>query len=499
MLSLRKQWPFWISGVFVGVAEIMNYIVLHKPIGLTTGLVEMTVAFERTVAPGIDWWSRAYDPNVHWIIIGVVVGAWLVARAEDESRGWIKYPAKELILAFIGGFVFSFGTRLAAGCTTHHFLGGLPSMSTASLLYLTTILPAGFLTFYLMSKMRIGHVFKGQENKATSDRGYKEGGKMALDGLACEASRDYNPKRDWLRIAILVLMFAFFMNAIVGSFVYGTSDGLYGWNYAISAIGWGMAFWLLLVGIVAGIGMAKTGFGTECAFMTPEISMGLEHQENFFEKQWKIPGSTRVMFRSMSPFTAIFIEILLLWAAIMIGWQFFNIKLPLGMNPSWVLLLGAACQGFGSVAMIGCEIRTYMRLGLGYMTAVAAFPGFLLGYLPYTLYADFWVDLARYTTITKVKHVPDIFSHDPTIQALVGLAYGLVIFGLLYWSVRRGMRMTGFSFKELMTHPNDELTFKYFDRLASATGEQGGNKAGKKVQSKKTGDSGYGEAVTEGA
>ena len=42
MFSMRKQWPFWISGVFVGVAEIMNYIVLEKPIGLTTGLVEMT-------------------------------------------------------------------------------------------------------------------------------------------------------------------------------------------------------------------------------------------------------------------------------------------------------------------------------------------------------------------------------------------------------------------------------------------------------------------------
>jgi hypothetical protein len=73
MLSLRRQWPFWISGVFVGVAEIMNYIVLEKPISLTTGLVEMTAAFEQTVAPGTDWWSRAYDPNVHWIIIGVVV------------------------------------------------------------------------------------------------------------------------------------------------------------------------------------------------------------------------------------------------------------------------------------------------------------------------------------------------------------------------------------------------------------------------------------------
>jgi len=472
MMSLRRQWPFWVSGVFVGVAEIMNYLVLEKPIGLTTGLVEMTAAFERTVAPGIDWWSRAYDPNVHWIIIGVVLGAWLVARAERESRGWVRYPARELVLAFIGGFVFSFGTRLAHGCTTHRFLGGLPSMSTASLLYLTTILPAGFVTFYLMSKMRIGYVFKGQENRATSEYGCTRGGKLGLDGMACDASRNYNPRRDWLRISILVLMFAFFMNAIVGSFIYGTEDGLFGWNYAVSSIGWGLAVWLLLVGIVAGIGMAKTGFGTECAFMTPEVSMGLEHQENFFEKKWLIPGSTRVMFRSMSPFTAIFIEILMLWVAIMIGWQFFDIKLPLGMNPSWVLLLGAACQGFGSVAMIGCEIRTYMRLGMGYMTAVAAFPGFLLGYLPYTLNVDYWEDLARDTTISKIKHVPDMFGHDPTVQALVGLAYGLLIAWLLYWSIRRGMRLTGFSFRELMTHANDDLTIKYFERLGRQQGQQ---------------------------
>jgi hypothetical protein len=202
-----------------------------------------------------------------------------------------------------------------------------------------------------------------------------------------------------------------------------------------------------------------------------------------------------VMFRSMSPFTAIFIEILMLWGAIMIGWQFFDIKLPLGMNPTWVLLFGAACQGFGSVAMIGCEIRTYMRLGLGYMTAVAAFPGFLLGYLPYTLYQDFWEDLARETTISKVKHVPDMFSHDPAIQAMVGVAYGLLVAWLLYWSIKRGMRLTGFSFKDLMTTANDDLAVKYFDRLASGSSDQKGDEAG----DKKAGDKGYGDPATESA
>lgn len=183
----------------------------------------------------------------------------------------------------------------------------------------------------------------------------------------------------------------------------------------------------------------------------------------------------------------------------MIGWQFFDIKLPLGMNPTWVLLLGAAFQGFGSVAMIGCEIRTYMRLGMGYMTAVAAFPGFLLGYLPYTLYQDFWEDLARDTTITRVKHVPDIFGHDPVVQALAGLAYGLLVAGLLYWSITRGMRLTGYSFKELMSHGNDELAVKYFDRLSRENKPEGGGDGRQQGKERKAGDAGYGETVTEGA
>ncbi|MDX2457360.1 MAG: hypothetical protein QNL87_07620 [Gammaproteobacteria bacterium] len=39
MLGLRKQQPFWISGIFAGLAGIMYYIVLEKPGRLTTGLV----------------------------------------------------------------------------------------------------------------------------------------------------------------------------------------------------------------------------------------------------------------------------------------------------------------------------------------------------------------------------------------------------------------------------------------------------------------------------
>jgi uncharacterized membrane protein YedE/YeeE len=467
-LSLRKQWPFWVSGVFVGVAEVMHYIVFDKPIHLTTGLVQMTSALEQTLAPAADWWSRAYHPDVHWGIVGILLGAWLVTRMERESRSWRRYPRRSLWLAFFGGFVFSLGTRLADGCTTHHFLGGISAMSVASLIFVVSILPAGFLTFYVMTRFGMGNTFKGQENRPTAQYGYEHGGKMSLDGIAWDVSKGYKPGRDWLRITVVVFVLLFFGNAIVGSFLHDPVEGVLGWNHAISSIGWAAAIWLLLVGIIAGIGMAKTGFGTECAMMTPEISMGLKHDQkrgcSLFEGQWRISGATRYMFGSMSPFTAIFIEFVILWVAIMIGWQMFGRDLPFGNTATLVMVLGALMQGFGSVAMIGCEIRTYMRLGLGYATAVAAFPGFLLGYLPYTLYQEWWEDLASATVITDIKFVPDVFGQDPTTQFVVALVYGALLVGLIVWSVRRGMRLTGTSVKELATTSNDELAIKFFER-----------------------------------
>jgi uncharacterized membrane protein YedE/YeeE len=150
--------------------------------------------------------------------------------------------------------------------------------------------------------------------------------------------------------------------------------------------------------------------------------------------------------------------------AILIGWQVFGRDLPLGNTATWVMVLGALMQGFGSVAMIGCEIRTYMRLGLGYATAVAAFPGFLLGYLPYTLFHEWWEDLASATVITDVKFVPEAFGSDPTTQLLVALGYGVLLGSLVVWSVRRGMRLTGTSFKALATTSNDELAIDFFKR-----------------------------------
>jgi len=70
---------------------------------------------------GLDWVGRVYEPGIHWTIIGALLGARLVGLGEGKVRSWVRYDKRMLGLAFVGDLLFSFGTRLAAGCTTHHF------------------------------------------------------------------------------------------------------------------------------------------------------------------------------------------------------------------------------------------------------------------------------------------------------------------------------------------------------------------------------------------
>ena len=66
--------------------------------------------------------------------------------------------------------------------------------------------------------------------------------------------------------------------------------------------------------------------------------------------------------------------------------------------------------------------------------------------------------------ITKVKHLPTLFGRDPFIEAVISLVFGVLVAVLIVWSIRRGMRLTNSSFKDLMTKPNDELAINYFTK-----------------------------------
>ena len=134
---LTKQWSFLWAGIVFGIAQMIYFIGTMmpswlrgsvpkvKPMTVTTDLGKMFRGVEVWLTnlfgatdPQIYGSSKeiggeivnsggASVPGIGWIILGMLIGGWLVGRFEGESRIWVKYSKKMLLVSFIGGIIFS--------------------------------------------------------------------------------------------------------------------------------------------------------------------------------------------------------------------------------------------------------------------------------------------------------------------------------------------------------------------------------------------------------
>jgi uncharacterized membrane protein YedE/YeeE len=444
---IRSQWPFWLGGLFVGLAEIIFYFHYDMFIVVTTGLAQMFAVTEIKVF-NVDWIARVYEPGVYWFIVATVLGARLVAMGEKESRGWVKYDGRMLCLAFFGGFLFSFGTRLAAGCTTHHFLGGLPSMSIASWVVLLTGIPFAFLAFKVSTSMGLGGYFRHQETLSVAKR-YRNDPDNPNPGYQAGYNHWTSPLR-WVLNGLLITVFLL-------PVYFGFSGGIAG---SVNQIGWREITWLVVPGLLLGVGIAKTGFGTECSVMAPESALT---GKAYFRRN-RVPDCTYQMFRGMLPLQGFMVAIVVLNLFILGSWLTGVGRIPNASGEYglyWGHILGGPLLGMGAVFMIGCEVRTYARLGLGYSTALAALPGFYLGYLPYTLFqktidaAMFKEGLTEFITLSEFASAT--FGYPETAWAIL---YSLALIMILDCSFSAGRRFFNINLSQLLRNNTDQLVYQ---------------------------------------
>jgi hypothetical protein len=443
---VTKQWPFWLGGLFVGLAEIVFYFHYDMFIVVTTGMAQMFAVTEQQLF-GLDLVGRIYQPGIYWFIIFAIIGARLVGVGERESRDWVHYDGGMLILAFVGGFIFSFGTRLAAGCTTHHFLGGIPSMSIASWVVLFTGVPFAFLAFKFITSLGRGGYLRHQETLSVSKE--KQGDKFNPNPGYVPG---YKPWKNPLHISLTLLLLLFLGLPLY----FGLTGNIAG---AVSQVGWGEIGWLAASGILLGVGIAKTGFGTECSVMAPESAFT---SKEFYRKNG-VPDCTYKMFRSMLPLQGFMVAIVTLNLFILFSWMWGDGSIPNASGEAglyWGHILGGPLLGMGAVLMIGCEVRTYARLGLGYSTALAALPGFYFGYLPYTLNQEsidnviFGEGLTDYITIAE--WATDTFGWTEEGWAVI---YSLLLIAILVGSFRVARVFLATNTKSLLTKNTDELVY----------------------------------------
>ncbi len=452
---LRQQWPFWLGGLLVGLSEILFYYRYDMFVVVTTGFAQMYAVSEQHLL-GIDWVARVYEPGIHWLIIGAILGARLVALLEKEARGWVRYNGRMLALAFLGGLLFSFGTRIAGGCTTHHFVGGIPSMSIASWVVLLTGIPFAFLAFKVALSLKLGGYFRHQETLSVA-RQHAGHANEPQPGYV----PGYRPWRDPVRIALIL----FFLTFLLVPLYYALfTDEIAG---SIGQIGWFDVGWMLISGLLLGFGIAKTGFGTECSVMAPEATFTSPR----FYREGGVPMATYAMFRGMLPLQGFMVAIVLFNLFILGSWWMDVGSIPNASGDEglyWGHILGGPLLAMGAVFMIGCEVRTYARLGLGYATALAALPGFYLGYIPYTLFQEQIDAVVFGEGLTTFITLPEWAAYAlGGSEILWSVLYSLILIAILVLSFDAGRRFLRTSLANVIRKNTDELVYESAPVLAS--------------------------------
>lgn len=274
MKIFTKPWSFVLGGFLVGLAEVIYFLKYKAPIGVTTGLAKMFGSVEEHITK-TDFLTRMYGYDIHWVIIGILIAGFFVTILEKEKKIWPKYPNRVLLLAFFGGAIFGLGTRIAQGCTTWHYLGGIPAMSLTSIVVALVSVPFAFVAFFIMAKLDAGGFMKHNETLAT----VKYCAEHGLDSETLCYDPKYNPYKDPLRIILTV-----FLLVLVGASLWTAFQGVTA--NSIGRLPWIDVFLKTLVGLLIGLGIAKSGLGTECAVMAPHsLHMKAKHFDSMGESQ----------------------------------------------------------------------------------------------------------------------------------------------------------------------------------------------------------------------
>lgn len=135
---LVQPWPWWLSGVLIGLTVPMLYWLAGKAFGISTSLQEIGAV----CAPHskLEYLSKFDRKGNAWLIVfvlGIAMGSFLATRflsnnpVEFLPDSFTSFGGAIKLL--VGGFLVGFGTRYAGGCTSGHSITGISNLNWPSL------------------------------------------------------------------------------------------------------------------------------------------------------------------------------------------------------------------------------------------------------------------------------------------------------------------------------------------------------------------------------
>jgi len=157
----------YLAGIGLGLVLLGTYAIMGYGIGASGAFAATAAAGVDAIAPAHaagNAYYRAYtdagNPLASWIVIevvGIVIGALISALlAERWRRGVEKGPGvttrTRLLLAFAGGSLMGFASRLARGCTSGLALTGGAVLSVGGWVFMLALFGAAYALAPLMKR-----------------------------------------------------------------------------------------------------------------------------------------------------------------------------------------------------------------------------------------------------------------------------------------------------------------------------------------------------------
>ena len=132
-----QPWPWWFSGILIGLTVPLLFLLAGKAFGISTSFQEAGAM----CAPG----NFEYLKNHKWrsgiwtlvFALGIAIGSYIAVNFLSSSPVQFLpdeyYSFTGAIRLIIGGILIGFGTRYADGCTSGHAITGISNLNWPSL------------------------------------------------------------------------------------------------------------------------------------------------------------------------------------------------------------------------------------------------------------------------------------------------------------------------------------------------------------------------------
>ena len=139
MQWLLQPWPWWLSGILIGLTVPLLYWLAGKAFGISTSLQEIGALCAHNSK--IEYLSKFDRKANRWTVvfaIGIALGSFIATHfLSEDPKPFLPdslQNASGAIKLLVGGFLIGFGTRYAGGCTSGHSITGIANVNWPSLL-----------------------------------------------------------------------------------------------------------------------------------------------------------------------------------------------------------------------------------------------------------------------------------------------------------------------------------------------------------------------------